>query len=396
MYKIAGTGQRAALKSKITFTILLTFGLLIRIYLAYAITGASYDINSYQIQAEAVLSGQNIYDVTYRYPYLPLWMYVPALALWIAEQTGWPFHLLVKLPLAIGDLGVSFLLWKIMQQSRCAAEKSLLHIGLLYLFNPAILIITAAHGQFDGLALFFVLLAVWLAEQKKTGASLGGALSLGTATALKGFPILFLPAFLFCFHNLRQALAYIILTIMPPFLLSLPYLRINGTRLTGIILRYSSTCDHSYSYVLLAWEKKGVKWAETFRMFLRAQARIINLLGVAFATLASWWHRKPLVVRLSLIVLSIYILTPGLASQQILWLIPFLLTISLKLTLWYSAVSTVILVLFYWAHFPEVLLIPHVADTQAINTLRIISEIGWWFTCVGILVNLLRPTRDHK
>jgi hypothetical protein len=429
--------------------ILFVAALLVRVWLAYATPGAGYDIESYRIQAQAVLSGQNIYEVTHRHPYLPLWMYVPATAWWVAEQTGWPFHFWIKLPSLAADLGIGFLLWKILRRNGITVKAALLYAGF-YLFNPVVLLVTVAHGQFDALVLFFVLLAIWWVEHGSVWRRCGAALSLGMAIALKGFPVLFLPTFLLCLRDFQsglqkgkigllisghfprlslgkraksvqksnrrpstlresqclqsygQVLAFAGLVMIPAVLVSLPYLDASRARLLWIALGYSSTADHSYPFVLREWGKAGGMWAEALLTFLRAQARIITVLGVAFVTGMAWWGKRPLVEQLALIVLSVYVLAPGLASQQMLWLVSLLLVVSPRHAIGYSVVSTIALVVFYGIHFPEVLLLSSAFDAQRMRAVRVVCEVSWWMVCVGILTALLwrimhlqqTPTKD--
>jgi Gpi18-like mannosyltransferase len=74
----------------------------------------------------------------------------PAAAQRLADATTWPFHFWIKLPSIIADLIIGWLLytWPRSIHSVSAAQRA-----ALYLFNPIVLLISAAHGQFDALVI---------------------------------------------------------------------------------------------------------------------------------------------------------------------------------------------------------------------------------------------------
>lgn len=104
----------------------------------------------------------------------------------ILEIKGLYRHLfLTKLPYLFFDFGILMLLNKWL-----AGKKEKYIILILWLFNPFNLYTTYMIGQFDIIPVFFVILSLYLSDQKKTGLA---ALSLGFGTAFKMFPLFFLP-----------------------------------------------------------------------------------------------------------------------------------------------------------------------------------------------------------
>ena len=363
---------------------ILSVALALRLGLAYASPGASYDIESYRIQAQAVWAGQNIYEVTYRHPYPPLWMYWPAVALKLSEATNLPFHFWVKGPAIAADLGIG---WLLFAWSPAASTTQRRRRAMGYLFNPIVLIISAMHGQFDSAVIAFILLAArWSVDRQL----IRSALSLSVAVALKGFPVLLLPVFLIGLASWGQAALYAALTASVFVLISAPYFAVSGRRLLGIVLSYNSTSDHSYGYVLRELKINGAAVTEPLWVTLRSIARWLQGAATLGVMAISVWRKWPLERRVAAMFVAMYAVSPGLASQQMLWIVPFLiLTRHRRALLIYTVISTAALILFYACYFPDVIFLPAAWSGEAIAVGRLIISAVWWLMVVGLLGVLL-------
>jgi hypothetical protein len=61
--------------------------------------GAGFDIDSYRLVTDALLSGREVYGaVAGRHPYLPFQMYVMGAMARLAATTGLPYVVAMKLP----------------------------------------------------------------------------------------------------------------------------------------------------------------------------------------------------------------------------------------------------------------------------------------------------------
>src|SRR5207245_11660508 len=107
---------------------------------------------------------------------------------WLARHMGWSCPVLVKLPVLAADLAIVALL---------AAGGTKTGRGLvpawLYSLHPVSVLVGAFHGQFDAVALFFVLLAVFDLEAGRRDAS---APALAGAIELNYFPVRSIPVVL--------------------------------------------------------------------------------------------------------------------------------------------------------------------------------------------------------
>lgn len=129
-------------------------------------------------------------------------------------------NFLWKLPIFLADIGIAVLLFKMTKGS----EKSM----KMFLFNPFIIFISA-WWMFDGIAVFFLLLATYLFERERYDLS-AVALSFGFLT--KYFPIFALP--IFCLVLIRRRswkfLRYALIFGVVSAVIILPFL--NGVMLS--------------------------------------------------------------------------------------------------------------------------------------------------------------------
>jgi hypothetical protein len=141
------------------FGLLFALVLVLRVALAAGYRG-NVDTQSYLMVVAAVESGENIYDFTERYNYGPPWAYVLA-GLWrLSAPNFGVFVLLVGLLLVAVDCLTTVLLVRISQRRLGRSPEEARRHGLLFFSNPVSVLISCYHGQFDGLSILFLLLAI--------------------------------------------------------------------------------------------------------------------------------------------------------------------------------------------------------------------------------------------
>jgi uncharacterized membrane protein len=254
--------------------------------------------------------------------------------------------------------------------------------------------ISAMHGQFDAPVILMVVLAarLWLSQRLVLA-----ALSLGVGIALKGFPLLLLPAFLVGFASWPQAVAFVLIAGGVLVVVSSPYLIQSGGRILQIFMSYNSTADHGYSYVLFAQQVDKTKGVGPILTTLRQLSRWLEIGIVLCLAVVGAMQRWLLEYRLVVAILAIYAVAPGLASQQMLWVIPFLiLTRYNKSYVAYTIVSTLALILFYAQNFPAVLGLSVPWVGVPVLTARSVVEMSWWVTVTGVLISIVYQQFRHR
>jgi hypothetical protein len=368
--------------------ILALLALALRLVVVALTNGANFDIESYMIQAQSVLTHHNIYTFTVRYPYPPVWVWVVGLLQWLANTAAISFDRLVRLPGIIGDVCMVALL------QRARGNKA----ALFYAVNPVSLVITAGHGQFDGLVMAFVVAtwALWDDPQRRKAA--WAALALGGAIALKGYPVLLLPGLLIGAASNKQRVLLVSLACVPLLASILVYSAVFGFEgaMISHVLGYQSPPMFGWSLYVNSllphlWPADALQALLLLALVLSVVARVAVLfLPVTLAIRKPTW---PLAIQWLTTLLGFYMLAPGLSPQYLLWVLPLLALVDLKKGLFYTFFSTLALVFVYLQGFPEA--IPwgpalSAAAPAYIWTLGYwVTNLAWWLACLWLLSTLL-------
>ena len=130
-------------------------GLGLRAWLAWDGYG-NYDQTSWEIVADVVLRGGNVYTETSRYNYGPLWFLVLALLRRLQLLSGLPFHFFIRGFLTLVDAANAAVIG-LLAREVCGFPAW--RGALVYLLSPIAILIVGYHGQFDNLAALPLLLA---------------------------------------------------------------------------------------------------------------------------------------------------------------------------------------------------------------------------------------------
>ena len=117
----------------------------------------------------------------------------------------------------IFDLGVAFVLWKLMNDEDKRAAL------LLWLFCPLVIYNAYFHGQFDLVPVFFVVLGLLYAKNSHAN---WGVLFLGIGTNFKYYPFLFLlPLIIIYAKTWKARLKLLLWGILPLIVLTIPHIQ---------------------------------------------------------------------------------------------------------------------------------------------------------------------------
>lgn len=221
---------------KTRFLILMIIGICIRLVLAYFFYG-NYDQESYQVVADIVRSGGNVYAKTERYNYAPTWSFILTALSFIQI----PFQFAVRSLLTLVDIFLAILIIKISGKE---------YLGILFFLNPVSILITGYHGQFDNLAVLPLLIAVII--QKRNGSSWSIFL-LGTLSILiKHITIFAVIAIFFSVTKHKRRAILMLLGSALIFLISfLPYIPEGSNNILHRVFLYSGTFKPYSPFLLI-------------------------------------------------------------------------------------------------------------------------------------------------
>jgi len=310
------------------------------------------DLPNYLIVGKAVLEGKNPYAATNVYSYPPIWMWFEALATWFSVKLNLPFAFIIKIPLLLSDGAIAVLLYKL---GRKFKKRKSYYLGFFYALSPVSILITSFHGQFDTLPILAILLAIYFSKNSKNWLS---PLLLSLGVALKGFPVLTLPFFLLHLENRRERKLFAFLTIAPVLLILLPFIYLDFPSVIRRLFAYSGSPDYGWTAII-----RTIHWLKEQNIFITTPGlKILVQLSKIFFLACYGLLVKTAFIRLKKINLSVliattfglfYFLYGGVASQYLLWVLPFLILIDLKSALIYSGFASLALLGYYFMFLPR-------------------------------------------
>lgn len=225
--------------------------LILRVWIGLTAQGYQNDMNTFIAwgQRMADLGPGKFYEEGYFADYPPGYLYILYLLSLIRGWFGLAHGsggetLLFKLPAILSDLVLGYLVYK--GGRKKLGSGMAIGLMLLFLFNPAVLMDSAAWGQADSFFLVFLLLSIAGASDK---AFVRAAVFFALATLIKPQALMFTPVLLFAFYHHRawKQLAVGAFYGLGVFVLvAAPFFWNNGG-IIGLIDLYKSTLS-SYPY----------------------------------------------------------------------------------------------------------------------------------------------------
>jgi hypothetical protein len=123
-----------------------------------AIYYGNFDMQSFEGIADIAMNGGNVYAMTPRYNYSPIWFTILGFLKYVQIQlTALSFHFVVRSFLCVVDLATLAFLLLIASHKKI----SLLKTSLLFYLNPASFLLTGYHGQFENLAILMIVIGLF-------------------------------------------------------------------------------------------------------------------------------------------------------------------------------------------------------------------------------------------
>ncbi|HEV8231999.1 MAG TPA: hypothetical protein VGQ75_06600 [Thermoanaerobaculia bacterium] len=369
-------GEKAGDSSRGAVLVAVAAGLAIRFALA-STQGEVADTLKYHRVAVILRSGGQLYvDTAGLFPYPPVWNRVEVASLMLAEKTGVPFVVWVKLPSILADAGIALFLAALAPIGRRALYAS------AYALNPVPILVSGAHGQFDSLPLLCCITAVYVLQRRQSATLAALALTLGIA--LKSFPVLLVPVFLLDIEGWRRRFLFLAAALIPVGLLLLPNLATAPQAVARELFAYSGAGDHGWMAIarIVHVLRTGTLLAAGKLSGLLSAAKLLFLAAYAVALFV--WARRggrlpPLTLRIAFVFMLFGAVYGGISSQTLIWALPFLLLVSLRDGLLYSAAATWSLVAFYTLFYPTVLYLD-----PAVRRERLLARILSWLCGTAI------------
>jgi hypothetical protein len=284
--------------------------------------GALYDIESYEIVGQLVPTGADVYaspETVGRHPYLPLQMFWMALSEKVSQALQIPFVKIVRLAPIIADALIALLIFQFLR--RDISPQAAFSAGLWYALNPIPVFVSAYHGQFDAIPIFFTLMAFYWVSRSPTAS--GGWLGLGILD--KSWPVLALPSLLWATRRWKRGIVLALMAVAIPLFGVIFYVLLFDAD-PSVVLKNALTYNRGvgiwgYTYLIRMLSVFAPSTDRLFALVLN-YGRYLTL--VALGLVWWFWARKetPLAGFLTILV-AFFALTHAFAIQYLVWLVPF-------------------------------------------------------------------------
>jgi len=265
------------------------------------------------------------------------------------ENAGVTFAFLLRLPGILADFGVIVVLLDLERR----APRFHLPAWALVLFalSPVSLMVSGYHGNTDPVMVWFIVLATYFCAREN---ALLSGICFALSVQVKIIPLLLLPFFFFFWTNRRSLVRFSLPALIVSIVLwAQPLFQFPGLFIKNV-LSYSSfwgIWGISYLIRLTGWKQ----FAEvSFFDLSPAQNLVINLckgLIIVIVLFLAWRRRwddsRNLWDTIALAWLVFFVFAPGICTQYLIWLAPFVLLLSPRLYGALTAGSAIFAFVFY-------------------------------------------------
>lgn len=251
----------------------------------------------------------------------PSMLHVLSVMNWLAQVTGIAFPFWLRLPAILADSGSVWLVWKLMGER--LAQRSTAWSLLIMTAAPVSIMVSGFHGQTDGLLVFLVLMAVYLAEMRASGWVVGAV--FGLSLCVKVAPIVAVSAIFLYQSGLRRRLEFVIATVLVPLIAWEPFLyEAPGPIIHNVLGYQGSSGSWGLGYLatylsqwlpLFAWLPGALRSAGAYVIFAVCAAAAVYLNSLP--------QRPRLYAQVGFMFFVLLTLSTGFGVQYLAWLVPW-------------------------------------------------------------------------
>ncbi len=293
-----------------------------------------------------------IYSLVKIYNHPPLMSWILKIIRYVALESSLSFQFIFRLMPITADFLSIFVIWKLLSAWKVKTRTLLC---ILCSVNPINFLISGFHGNTDPVFIFFILIAIYFAENNKPKFS---GLFYGLSLCIKIVPVILLPVFIFYLKGKKVKIRFILCSLIFPCIVFLPYLALNFRPVLRSIFSYGSIPGiWGIGHIL-----KSVFVNDNINMAIRMLAHIIfeyhiiSFRFVFFICLAALIWRLKANKKINLIEWSFLsfclflVITPGFGVQYLSWLSYFAILVMPSLAMPYLFIGAFFLyrVYSYW------------------------------------------------
>jgi len=267
----------------------------------------------------------------------------------LLEASGISFPFLLRLPGIIADFGIILVLLQIKENDP--------RLGLptwalvVFALSPLSIMVSGYHGNTDSAMVLLLLLSIYFCTRNKPALS---GLFFALSAQVKVIPLLFFPLLLFFWVERRQHLRFVVpLAVVSAILWSEPLLKFPLIFAKNVISYGSTWGIWGLSYLLRLTgrpEFSRVSFFELGSWQIIVVTSCKLLIIVTILSLA--WRRRKMEGRaiwdsMAYAWIIFFVFSPGVSTQYLVWLAPFILLLSPTFYIWLLGASSIFAFVFY-------------------------------------------------
>jgi len=308
---------------------------------------------------------------------------------YLTHVTGVPFKFWLRLAPIVGGIVSFFVTARLLRGTR---DRFVLLLALA--LCPISIMIDGYHGNTDTVMIMFVILAVYLIENRASPGLAG--LAFGLACCVKIAPLMLVPVFLFCLSSFRKRMMFSLAAAAVFIVCSLPYIVQDPMAVKDAVFSYQPVYGIWGIPQLLAmfypvpptYANKPYDPIGIHGVFA-AVLKYVNILAILLVSI--WMNarkeRPRLFVQCGIVIAVSLFLTSGFGMQYLVWLVPFVLVLGRRTTLIYYIVASIYLSLKY-AEFEA-------SPRRIIVVIAALFSLGAWYTVRIVLSHYRRQLQSN-
>lgn len=249
-------------KKQVSITLALALGIMVRFLMMTR--GYNYDFESYWIVGDLASNFHNVYAETSRYNYGFNFFCIQGLLYKLAQFNSrnaiLTYRVLIVSLLTLVDIGITMIV----------ADRKLWKMALVFFLNPISIVVTGYYNQFDNIAIFLALIAIYYySEDKSLSKKDVGFVIFMTASLITKHIFFLMPVFIIFRKNLclKKKLLY---GCVPPFLFLvsfIPFALSSEEAYWGI--RNNVFLYRSYNNApLLHWMYESIPFLQNYKLIV--------------------------------------------------------------------------------------------------------------------------------
>ncbi|MCL4385685.1 MAG: glycosyltransferase 87 family protein [Cyanobacteria bacterium] len=338
--------------NKKLFLLLILFGIILRIVLAFNSFGSN-DIFTWYNFANKL----NKYGLGYLYKndpnfnHPPIMGYYAGIILWLSKVTGIKFAFIFKIPTIFSDFLITALLLKILKKNK---DKLVWKKAANYSLSIIAILISAYHGNTDSFIAFFLLLSAYLIENNNP---FFAGLSLAISINVKIIPIILIPLLLTYYKNKKNDLYRFVYGLSLGAIPLLTVIFLYPKSFFNNVVMYNSNVENWGINLFLLDAFKTSNFAliafKLFHFYLN-YGKYFILIFIIYLSLINFNKNKWNPYELCFIGMAVFLIfTPGFGIQYLVYVAALLFVINYNWGLIYSFLSGIFAALIYYSFWDK-------------------------------------------